>query len=79
MLDRIKKWLTILDLPSGVILGIHTGTMVGLSIAAFIMKRDIATSIITVFGMNLGAFAVHKTSTAITSITQTTEGTNEKP
>lgn len=68
MIEKIKALLTILDLPSGVVLGIHTLVMIGLSISAFISKRPIDGSIIAVYGVVLGAFAVHKTTTQTTSI-----------
>lgn len=81
MIDNIKKLLTILDLPSGVVLGVHTLVMIGLSVAAYIQNRPIESSIIAVYGVVLGAFAVHKTTTATTSIvTESRQGTdNEKP
>lgn len=68
MLDKIKYYLTVFDLPSGVVLGIHTIVMIGLSIAAFVLKRPIDSTIQTVYGIVLGAFAIHKTTTATTSI-----------
>lgn len=69
MIDKIKHWLTVFDLPSGVILGIHTLVMICLSLASFILKRPIEASIQTVYAVVLGAFAIHKTTTAITTIT----------
>jgi len=76
-LDTIKRYLTVFDLPSGCVLGIATLTMIGLMIAAFICKRPIDSSIQTVYAVILGAFALHKTSTAIASITtKTTESTD---
>lgn len=74
MIERIKNWLTVLDLPSGVVLGLHTLVMIGLSVAAFVLKRPIDATIQTVYGIVLGAFAIHRTSTAITEIkTKTTD------
>ena len=69
MIDKIKHYLTVLDLPSGVVLGIHTVVMIGLSIAAYAQHRAIDTTIQTVYGIVLGAFAIHRTSTAVTTIT----------
>jgi len=76
MIEKIKHYLTVLDLPSGVIMGIATITMIGLMIAAFCLKRPIDASIQMVYGVILGAFAIHRTTTATTSIvTQSTQGT----
>lgn len=76
MIDRIKAVLTILDLPSGVILGIHTLAMIGLSISAFVAKRPVDGSIIAIYGVVLGAFAVNKTSKSILELKHTsTTGT----
>jgi hypothetical protein len=78
MIDKIKKALTVFDLPSGVVLGIHTLTMIGLSVAAYVQHRVIESSIIAVYGVVLGAFAVHKTTTATTQIIQSsTEGSGD--
>lgn len=82
-LDEIKRYLTVFDLPSGVVLGIHTGVMIGISIAAFMLKRSIDSTITTVYGIVLGAFAIHKTTTATTSIVTNSsqdaaDGVNEK-
>lgn len=80
MIDKIKKALTIFDLPSGVVLGIHTLTMIGVSVAAYIQHRIIESSIIAVYGVVLGAFAVHKTTTATTNIiTQSSQGNDVPP
>ena len=70
MIEKIKHIITILDLPSGVILGVHTLVMIALSIAAFCLKRPIESTIIAVYSVVLGAFAIHKTTTATTSIVQ---------
>lgn len=69
MLNKIKAWLTVFDLPGGAILGIHTLVLIGLSIAAYVMKRSIDSSIQTVYGLVLGCYAVHRTTTAVTNIT----------
>lgn len=69
--DQIKKWLTLFDLPSGVILGIHTLVIIGLSIAAVVFKKDIPTTVITLYGMVLGGFCIHRTTTATTMIMNT--------
>jgi len=80
MIDKIKHFLTVLDLPSGVVLGLHTLVMIGLSVAAYIQHRVIESSIIAVYGVVLGAFAVHKTSTAVTTITtNSSQGNDDTP
>ena len=83
MIDKIKTILTVLDLPSGVIIGLYTLVIIGLSIACFILKRPIDSTILTAYGMVAGLFAIHKTSSNITSIvTKTTEdvgGTSDAP
>lgn len=72
--ETIKRWLTVLDLPSGVVLGVHTLTMIVLSVMAFVKKQPIDSTITTIYGIVLGAFAIHKTTTATTSIvTQSNE------
>lgn len=70
-LDQIKNYMTVLDLPSGVVLGIHTLVMIGLSIIAVVFHKDIPTTVITIFGMVLGGFCVHKTTTAVVSTSTT--------
>jgi len=78
--ETIKKWLTIMDLPSGVVMGIYTTVIIGLSIAAFVLKRSIDSTILTAYGMVAGLFAVHKTTTATTSIiTQSNSGDSTTP
>lgn len=64
-LELFKRWITLFDLPSGVVLGIHTMTMIILSVLAFHKNRPLDGSIITVYGVVLGAFAVNKTMTAM--------------
>ncbi len=79
-IEHIKKILTVLDLPSGVIMGIYTLVVIGLSIAAFVLKRPIDSTILTAYGMVAGLFAVHKTTTATTSIitqSKTGDGTEQ--
>lgn len=71
MIDKIKKLITVFDIPSGAVLGIHTLVMISLSVAAYVQHRVIESSIIAVYGVVLGAFAVHKTTTATTQIIQT--------
>lgn len=68
LLEKIKRWLTVFDFPSGVVLGIHTLVIIGLSIAAFVAKRSVDTSIITIYGINLSWFAGHKISTTVTTL-----------
>lgn len=68
MIERIKHWLTVFDLSGSIVLGIHTLVLIGISIASFVMKRPIDGSIQTVYGLVLGAFAIHRTTTATTSI-----------
>ena len=70
MIDKIKKLITIFDIPSGAVLGIHTLVMIALSVFAYFQHRVIESSIIAVYGVVLGAFAVHKTTTATTQIIQ---------
>lgn len=82
LISKIKYWVTVFDLPSGVVLGIHTAVMISLSIAAFVLNRGIDATITTVYGIVLGAFAIHKTTTATTQIvTQSSQGqdTDVKP
>lgn len=69
-----------MDLPSGVVLGIHTLTMIGLSVAAYVQHRVIESSIIAVYGVVLGAFAVHKTTTCTaTIVSNSNSGPDETP
>jgi rod shape-determining protein MreD len=82
MIDKIKKLITIFDIPSGAVLGIHTLVMITLSIFAYFQHRVIESSLIAVYGVVLGAFAVHKTTTATTQIIQTSgqdAGNTPKP
>lgn len=75
MLDRIKQWLTVLDLPSGVVMGVVTMTMLCLMVAAFVLKRSIDGTILTCYGLIIVPFAAHKTTTATTAIvTKSTTG-----
>lgn len=74
----VKRWINVVDLNGSVILSVHTLVVIGISIASFILHRDISTPIITLFGMNLGSFLTHKTITNVAttnsaSTTTTTE------
>lgn len=64
-IDKLKHYLTILNLPSGVIMGIYTLVIIGLSIAAFVRKQPIDGSILTAYGMVAGLFSINKTTKAI--------------
>lgn len=80
MIDKIKLMLTVLDLPSGVVMGIYTSVIIGLSIASFVIKRPIDSTILTAYGMVAGLFAIHKTTTATTAIvTKTTDSNDSTP
>lgn len=67
-IEQIRKVATLLDLPSGVVMSVWTLSMIGVSWLAVIKKADIPTTVVTLYGMGLGAFSLHKTSTAITTI-----------
>ncbi len=69
LIDKIKRLLTVFDLSGGTVMGLHTLVLIGLSIAAFITKRSIDSSIQTVYGLVLGCYSIHRTTTAVTNIT----------
>lgn len=71
MIERIKQAVAILDLPSGVIMSIWTNSIIGMSWLAVIRKYEIPTSVITLFGMGLGAFALNKTVKAVKGTEET--------
>lgn len=80
IVKKIKIAASVFDLPSGVVLGVHSLVMISLSVAAFALKRNIDPTITTVYGIVLGAFAVHKTTTAVTTINQSSsQGPDDKP
>lgn len=80
MIDKIKRFITVFDIPSGAVLGIHTLVMICLSVFAYFQHRVIESSIIAIYGVVLGAFAVHKTTTATTQIIQSSsEDSGSKP
>lgn len=80
MIEKLKYWLTVFDLPSGVIMGLYTLVIIGLSITCFIIKRPIDPTILTAYGMVAGLFAIHKTTVATTSIvTNSSTEQNDSP
>jgi len=57
----VKKLFELFNVSGGAILGAFTLTMVGLSIAAFVLNRGIPASVVTVYSGILAAFAITKT------------------
>lgn len=66
MIDKLKRLVAVLDLPAGVIMGVWSLSMVGMSWHAVLKRVEIPTTVITLYGMGLGAFAIHRTAKVLT-------------
>lgn len=67
VIEKIKSYLTVLDLPSGVIMGIYSLSVIGLSVASFIKQHPIDTSVITAYSAAIAGFTVNKTAKVLKS------------
>lgn len=71
-IEQIKQFLTVLDLPSGVIMTIVTLTVLAVSTALVLHGRDVPATFLTMYGLIVGPFCVHKTTVAMKSSETTT-------
>ena len=60
MKQKIKSFIELWDIPGGSILGIFTLVMIAECIAAFVLPREIPTSVISVYQFVVGSFAGSK-------------------
>lgn len=60
MIEKIQKYLTVLDLPSGVVMGAYTLVIIGMSIASFVKQHPIDASVIEAYKAVATLFAGSK-------------------
>lgn len=61
MKDKVLKFISVFDLPGGVVLGLFSLAFLGMCIASFVMQREIPNNAKEIFNWILTAFAASKT------------------
>lgn len=59
-MEKFKKYLGLLDVPSGVILGLFTLIIIGVCVHAYATKAELPASVVTIYQFVVGSFAGSK-------------------
>jgi hypothetical protein len=59
-METFKKYLGLLDLPSGVVLGLFTLIFIGMCVSAFASGKDIPPTVVDGWKFAVGVFAGSK-------------------
>ena len=65
MKSKLRAFIELWDIPGGSILGIFTLVMIAESIAAFVLPREIPTSVISIYQFVVASFAGSKAVSTI--------------